>query len=70
MVKYPPMMMIKKNADGTMSYRGVSFDILNYIGKALDIRFSIFFHNFCIIFSIRFFFKFFLYFYVFNNLLK
>ena len=39
-MKYPPMMMIKKKADGTMSYRGVSIDILNYIGKALDIRFS------------------------------
>ena len=46
-MKYPPMMMIKKNADGTMSYSGVSIDILNYIGKALDIGFSFpFVYNF------------------------
>ena len=41
-MKYPPMMMIKKNADGTMSYSGVSIDILNHIGNALEIRLVLF----------------------------
>jgi len=34
------MMIIGKKLDGTQTYRGAVFDILDYIAEALDIRYS------------------------------
>lgn len=33
-------MIITKEANGTMSYSGIAFDILEYIARALSIRLS------------------------------
>ena len=39
-VKYPPLMTIKNGQDGTLRFRGLAFDILNYFAQALGIRYS------------------------------
>ena len=41
-MQYPPFIIITKEADGTANYRGVSIDILNHIGNALEIRLVLF----------------------------
>ena len=39
--KYPPMMMIKRQASGTMTYSGVTFVLLDYFAQAFNIRSNI-----------------------------
>jgi len=37
-LKFPPTMIITREADGTVRYTGIAFEMLDYISKALKIR--------------------------------
>jgi len=39
-MQYPPVMIIRKNRDGTVSYEGTMFDNLFYIARALNITYK------------------------------
>jgi len=40
--QYPPMFTVTKNSDGTYSYSGASHEAVQYISKALNIRYIIY----------------------------
>ena len=38
MAQFPPWMLVDNQLDGTFSYKGSSFEMLDYIAKALKVK--------------------------------